>query len=74
MTVDEFENMVLTAGLVNDLHTTRDSAVAFNLAMLTQVNELELERHLQASFIEFLEAICRVIDKASFESLHIGED
>ncbi len=38
--------------------------------MLTQVNELDSERHLQATFIEFLEAFCRVADKAAFEPLY----
>ncbi|CDW85718.1 UNKNOWN [Stylonychia lemnae] len=70
MTVDEFENFVLTVPLVNDLFGQRDSSVAFNLAMMTQVNELDQDRHLSATFIEFLEAFCRVADKAAFEPIN----
>ena len=32
--------------------------------MMTQVDELNSERHLQMSISEFIEAVCRVADKA----------
>ena len=67
MTVDEFENFIFTVPLVNDIFTQREASVCFNLAMMTQVNELENERHLRATMIEFLEAFCRVCQIASFE-------
>ena len=35
--------------------------------MFTQIDELNKDRHLKASFTEFLEALVRVIDKASLE-------
>lgn len=34
MTVDEFDNFVNTAGLVNDLLNAREVAMFFNLAMM----------------------------------------
>jgi hypothetical protein len=34
--------------------------------MMTQVNEIDQERHQHATLIEFLEAFARVADKASF--------
>jgi hypothetical protein len=37
--------------------------------MMTRVNELTSEKHLQASFIEFLEAITRVMERASISEL-----
>eukprot|EP00347_Sterkiella_histriomuscorum_P020671 403336916 len=70
MTVDEFENLILSVPLVNDLFGQRDTSVAFNLAMMTQVNELDSERHLQATFIEFLEAFSRVAEQAALEPLY----
>lgn len=33
--------------------------------MMCQVNEIDYERHLQATYIEFLEAFARVCDQAS---------
>ncbi|CDW85738.1 UNKNOWN [Stylonychia lemnae] len=65
MTVDEFENFINVANLCNDLLFQRDICVCFNLAMMTQVNEISKDRHLRASFIEFLEALARAVDKAS---------
>jgi len=38
--------------------------------MMTQINELDSDRHLCATFIEFLEAFCRVADKAAFEPVN----
>ena len=37
--------------------------------MMTRVDELTSEKHLQASFIEFLEAITRVMERASISEL-----
>ncbi len=37
----------------------------FNQAMMLQVNEIDYERHLQASYLEFLEAFARTCDQAS---------
>ena len=66
MTVDEFENFINMTNLCNDLLFQRDICVCFNLSMMTQVNEISKDRHLRASFIEFLEAMSRAVDKASF--------
>jgi len=62
MTVDEFEKFISNAGLLNDLLTFRDLGLCFNLSMMTQVNEVENNRHLQANFLEFMEAVARVVD------------
>lgn len=43
----------------------RELPVIFNISMRLQVNELNSDRHYNMSFYEFLEAFCRVIDKAS---------
>lgn len=48
MTVDEFEKFINDSGLCNDLLYTRDCCVCFNLAMMTQVNEISKERHMRA--------------------------
>lgn len=66
MTVSEFENFTLTGDLVNDVFSQRDAAYCFNMAMMTQINDIENERHIQGQFIEFLEAFCRVAEISSF--------
>ncbi len=57
--------MVQNAGLINDLLNQREIPVQFNLAMMLQINEIDQERHLQATYLEFLEAVARICDEAS---------
>lgn len=66
MNVLEYENFALTVPLCNDLFVQRDAAACFNLAIMTQVNDLEYERHLQGQFIEFLEAFVRSCEMCSY--------
>eukprot|EP00347_Sterkiella_histriomuscorum_P017331 403349792 len=65
MTLDEFDGLIQTSGLVNDMMNQRDIALHWNFAMMCQVNEIDYERHFQATYIEFLEAFSRVCDQAS---------
>jgi hypothetical protein len=69
MMVDEFENLMQTAGLIDDKFVGRDCNISFNASMMTQVNELDKDRHLKATFIEFLEAFARACDKISMGPL-----
>ena len=65
MMVDEFENIFINAGLINDYFVSRDVILSFNNAMMTQVNELDKDKHLKAVFVEFLEAFARACEKIS---------
>lgn len=65
MMVDEFENIFLSAGQINDTFVSRDLTLCFNNAMMTQVNELDRDKHMKAVFVEFLEAFARACDKIS---------
>ena len=40
-----------------------DIGTQFNLAMMTQINEIHSGRHLNMQFLEFAEAIARIADK-----------
>ncbi len=65
MTASEFENFALQTPFVNDIFAQRDAAYCFNMAMMTQVNDIDYDRHITGQFIEFLEAFCRAADLAS---------
>lgn len=65
MANDEFEKMMSDAGLMDGNFGSRDAVTVFNLSMMTQVNELDYDRHLQGSYLEFLEAMARAADKIS---------
>ena len=42
---------------------SRELGPLFNLSIMTQVDEIFSERHAQMSFLEFVEALCRVADR-----------
>lgn len=62
MCLDEFNDIIFKAGLLNDNFTAREIGIAFNLSMMTQVQELDTDRQYQMLLIEFIEAISRVSD------------
>lgn len=58
--VEEFINMVVDTGVLkNGSIGVSDIGAIFNISMMTQVDELNFQRHLEMSLIEFTEAICR---------------
>lgn len=59
MTTDELERIFADAGLINDQLVSRDIAVFYNFAMMTQVDEINKDKHLRMRFVEFLEAFAR---------------
>lgn len=46
MNVSEFETFALTVPLCNDMFVQRDACACFSLAMMTQVNDIDYDRHL----------------------------
>lgn len=65
MMQDEFETFVIESGMINDSLAQREVPLIFNLSMLTQVDEIEKSRHLEARPIEFMEMITRLADASS---------
>jgi len=64
MSLSEFIDLVTASGIVDDTFGAREIGTLFNVAMMTQVDELKTERHCKMVFVEFLEAIARVADRA----------
>lgn len=60
--VDEFETLWNACGLIEDNFVQRDVAICFNLSMMTQVDELNSEKFMRMTYIEWLEAIARAAD------------
>lgn len=46
-------------------------SIPFNLSMMTNVKELETDKHINMTFIEFLEAIARISEK--FELIRLKD-
>ena len=64
MNLDEFNAFVCSFVDTND-YPVRDNPLLFNISIKLQVNEIIGDRHLDLMFPEFLEAMCRAVDKAS---------
>jgi hypothetical protein len=73
MMMDEFESILISAGLVSDTFVGRDCNLSFNNAMMTQVDELNKDKHLKAVFVEFIEAFGRACDIISLGPIYTHE-
>jgi len=73
MSIHEFIELVGQANVVNDDFGQREIGSIFNLAMMTRVDELTQEKHMNMSYVEFLEAIGRISQRLKLPSL-IDED
>lgn len=65
MCLEEFRDLCNDSRLVNENLVARDTDLVFSLAMMTRVDEVYKKDHLEMTYVEFLEALCRAIDKAS---------
>ena len=64
MNLDEY-NAFINSFVDQNEYPIRDNPYYFNISLQLQINEINGERHLNMYFPEFLEAMCRAIDKAS---------
>ena len=70
--LEELNKLATDSQILNDNLVDRDVTIAFNLSMMTQVDELNSDRIFQMTFIEFVEALARVAEIYSATSP--GED
>lgn len=65
MSLEEFTDFCNAAGYINETFVARETNICFNCAMMTQMDEIHKRRHLEMSFVEFLEALGRGCDEAN---------
>ena len=70
MNLDEFNNLVQSFVDINE-YPIRDNPIIFNYSIRLQINEIYSDKHCNMYLPEFLEALCRAVDKAS--PIPIGE-
>ena len=64
MSIDEFMEMISNTNILKIWGVgPADVGSWFNISIMTQINELENERHFQMSFQEFIEALFRIWSK-----------
>lgn len=64
MVLDEYNTLVQALVDTNE-YPVRENPLLFNYSLRLQVSEITSDKHINMFFSEFLEAICRAIDKAS---------
>ena len=63
MSLTEFTDLVLNSDCLSDNFGGKQIGNQFNLAMMTQLDEIDKDRHISMVFVEFLEAVVRVAEK-----------
>ena len=69
MSLEEFVQLLSDGGLLNEHFGNREAGPLWNLAMMTNKDELTSDKHLQMTFVEFLEALARVADKFDMQNM-----
>ena len=64
MVFDEFNSLIQSFIDINE-YPIRDNPYIFNQSLTIQINEIYTDKHLNMLLPEFLEALCRAVDKAS---------
>ena len=68
VSLEEFITMVTTSGVIDEDFGVREINGLYNLSMMSQVDEIHSDRHLEMYHLEFHEAICRVAEKLAIPS------
>jgi len=55
----------LTTRIVDSEFPVREIPILYNISMKWQVDEIHTDRAFNMQFPEFLEALCRIVDKIS---------
>lgn len=63
MSMPEFIELITCTKVVDDNFGAREIGVIYNISMMTQMDEINKERHVRMNFSEFVEAIFRVADR-----------
>ncbi len=64
--------MIGDGQVVDESFGAREIGIAYNLAMFTQVDEIDDDRHMKMYLDEFMDAIGRVADKLAVNSPYDG--
>ena len=64
MCLEEFTDLCTQAGLINENFVAREVGTSFSLSQTTEIDEVSSTKHLEMSFVEFLEALARACDKS----------
>lgn len=69
MSMDEFKFFIEGMYIYSDFFTANQVNLYFNLAMMTQADELTSDKHMNMTFTEFVECITRVAERLDIPNL-----
>jgi len=64
MRLNTFIELIAATGVTSDQFGAREISQLFGISMQTHVDEIYSNAHMDMKFIEFVEAVARVADKA----------
>ncbi len=67
--MEEFFQMILDAGVVSDSFGQWEIGILYTISMMTQVDEIDKQVHMNMTLVEFIEAIAWVVDKINLPVL-----
>ena len=65
MALEELNDICKNCNLYDETFVERDMNFAYNLAMMTQIDEISQNRIFEMSIVEFYEAVARMAEKKS---------
>jgi hypothetical protein len=63
MSIEEFFQAIFETGVVSDSFGQREIGILYTLSMMTQVDEIEKQVHMNMKMVEFIEGVARVVEK-----------
>ena len=63
MSINEFYDLIWETNVVDDEFGQREIGTLYNLSMIQRLDELDDDKHMNMTFVEFLEGIARVAEK-----------
>ena len=69
MSLEEFTDLIVNANCLTENFGQKQIAVQWNLSMQTQIDEIESDKHLNMTFVEFIEALVRVAERLEIPNL-----
>lgn len=70
MSLEEFKNMIIDFGL-DTTFPQSEVPLCYNLAMMTQEDEVDSERCAEMSLVEFMEAFARLADMVNLQGINL---
>jgi len=63
VSLEELNTLAIIANVIDENFGAREVGILYNLSMMTNVSELENDRHVKMNLAEFIDAFGRIAEK-----------